>query len=186
MLKAAHARSRLGRMGFLFKARPFAKKWTLDDLLPMAEDELADRDLENGKKMFAVATCYKCHRVAGQGGIVGPDLTPAGHRFSTRDLVETIVDPSKAISDQYAATKFLMIDGTTVIGRVANLSGDQYWIQEDMIDPGNFNRIKVADIEEETPSTVSMMPTGLLDNLTREEILDLVAYMKSTVTVTPE
>ena len=55
-----------------------------------------------------------------------------------------------------------------------------------MIDPGNFNRIKVADIEEETPSTVSMMPTGLLDNLTREEILDLVAYMKSTVTVTPE
>ena len=133
------------------------------------------------RQMFAVATCFKCHRINQQGGIVGPDLTPAGHRFSTRDLLETIVDPNKAISDQYEATMFLMADGTVVTGRVANLTGGQYMVQEDMIKPGDFRRIEVADIEEMRPSKVSMMPTGLLDNLTREEIIDLIAYMKSTI-----
>ncbi len=163
------------------KARPFVKKWTLDDLTPMTDEELSGRDLANGKKMFAVAACYKCHRISGQGGIVGPDLTPAGHRFSTRDLLETIVDPNKSISDQYEATIFQMIDGTVIVGRVANLNGDQYQIQEDMINPGDFTNIKVDDIEAMKPSKVSMMPTGLLDNLTQDDILDLVAYLKSTV-----
>ena len=163
------------------KARDLVKKWTLDELLPMNDEELKGRDLENGKKMFAVGACYKCHRILGQGGIVGPDLTPAGHRFNTKDLLETIVDPSKSVSDQYEATMFQMADGTVITGRVANLNGDMYMIQEDMASPGTFTNINVEDIEAMKPSTVSMMPTGLLDNLTRDEILDLVAYMKSTV-----
>jgi putative heme-binding domain-containing protein len=131
--------------------------------------------------MFAVGACYKCHRITGQGGIVGPDLTPAGHRFSTKDLLETIIDPSKSVSDQYEATMFQMADGTVITGRVANLNGDKYMVQEDMAAPGKFTNIKVDDIDAMKPSTISMMPTGLLDNLTRDEILDLVAYMKSTV-----
>ncbi len=163
------------------KSRPFVKKWTLDGLLPMEDDELKGRDIENGKKIFAVATCYKCHRISGQGGIVGPDLTPAGHRFSTKDLLETIVDPNKEISDQYGATIFMLADGRTITGRVANLNGDQYMVQQDMIDPGNFTKIKVDNIDEMRASKVSMMPGGLFDNLTRDEILDLVAYLKSTV-----
>ncbi len=163
------------------KARPFVKNWSLADLLPITEQQLSDAEPENGRQMFALATCYKCHRINQQGGIVGPDLTPAGHRYSTRDLLETIVDPGKAISDQYEATMFLLTDGTVVTGRVANLTGGQYLVQEDMIQPGNFRRIEVADIEEMRPSKVSMMPTGLLDNLTREEIVDLIAYMKSTI-----
>jgi putative heme-binding domain-containing protein len=162
------------------KSRPFVKKWSLEDLLPMTEDELSGRNLENGKKMFAVAACYKCHRISGQGGIVGPDLTPAGHRFSTADLLETIVDPSKSVSDQYEATIFQLVDGTAVVGRVANLNRDFYQVQEDMINPGKFTRIQVDEIDAMKPSKISMMPTGLLDNLTREEILDLVAYLKST------
>ncbi|MFK7769028.1 MAG: c-type cytochrome [Mariniblastus sp.] len=163
------------------KSRPFVKKWTLDDLLPMKDEELKGRDIENGKKIFAIATCYKCHRISGQGGIVGPDLTPAGHRFSTKDLLETVIDPNKEISDQYSATIFLLENGKTVTGRVANLNGDRYMVQEDMIDPGKFTNVKVDQIDEMRPSKVSMMPSGLFDNLTREEIMDLVAYLKSTV-----
>lgn len=162
------------------KARPIVQQWKLDDLLPMQDDEFVNRDLENGKKLFALASCYKCHRISGQGGIVGPDLTPAGHRFNTKDLLETIVDPNKEISDQYEATIFQMADGKLITGRVANLNGDIYQIQEDMIDPGNFTRIKVSEIEDMKPSKVSMMPAGLLDTLTRDEILDLMAYLKST------
>lgn len=164
------------------KARPFVKNWKLDDLLPLEDSDFTGRDLANGKKMFALGSCYKCHRISGQGGIVGPDLTPAGHRFSTKDLLETMIDPNKEISDQYVATVFQMEDGKTITGRVANLNEKTYWIQQDMIDPGNFLRINVAEIEAMRPSKVSMMPAGLLDNMTKDEILDLMAYLKSTAT----
>ena len=161
------------------KARDVVKKWTMDDLMPIDESAFENRNLENGKNLFALASCYRCHRLEGQGGIVGPDLTPAGHRFSTKDLLETIIDPSKEISDQYEATIFQMIDGEMIVGRVANLNGENYMIQKDMIDPGNFTNIKVKDIEEMKPSKISMMPPGLLDTLTKEDILDLLGYLKS-------
>jgi len=161
------------------KSRPVVKQWKLEDLLPIDESEFENRNLENGQKMFALASCYRCHRLEGQGGIVGPDLTPAGHRFSTKDLLETIVDPSKEISDQYEATIFQMADGEVIVGRVANLNGKSYMIQKDMIDPGNFTNINVDDIEEMKPSKISMMPPGLLDTLTKDDILDLLAYLKT-------
>ena len=161
------------------KARDKVQEWTIDDLMPISDEELKSRDLVNGKKMFGVGSCYKCHRMSGQGGIVGPDLTPAGNRFTTRDLVETLVDPSKSISDQYEATIFAMEDGRTVVGRVVNLAGKQYWIQPDMINPDLIDKINVAEIEEMKPSAVSPMPKGLLDTMTRDDILDLIAWMRS-------
>lgn len=161
-------------------ARPFVKKWSMADLQDLSDEDFAKANLENGKQMFAVAACYKCHRMQGSGGIVGPDVTMAGHRFSTLDLLETIIAPSKAVSDQYEATMFLLVDGTTVVGRVANLNGNQYMVQENLITPGKFTNIKADEIEEMKPSKVSLMPEGLLDTMTRQEIIDLIAYMKST------
>ena len=161
------------------KARDKVKAWTVDDLMPITDEELKSRDLANGKKMFGVGSCYKCHRMSGQGGIVGPDLTAAGNRFTTRDLVETLVDPSKSISDQYEATIFAMKDGRTVTGRVVNLAREQYWVQPDMINPDKMVKIKVADIEESKASSTSPMPNGLLDTMTRDDILDLIAWMRS-------
>ena len=161
------------------QARDKVKEWTVEDIMPISNDELKSRDLANGKKMFGIGSCYKCHRMSGQGGIVGPDLTPAGNRFTTRDLVETLIDPSKAISDQYEDTIFAMEDGRTVSGRVVNLSGKEYWVQPDMINPDLFEKIKIAEIEEMKPSKVSPMPAGLLDTMTRDDILDLIAWMRS-------
>lgn len=165
------------------KARPIVKEWKLGDLIPMQDVDFSKRDLENGKKMFAVATCYKCHRIQGDGGIVGPDLTAAGRRFNTHDLLETIVDPNKAISDQYEASMFQMADGRVITGRVVNLAGDSYRVQPDMAEPNLLVSIRVADIEEMAPSKNSPMPSGLLDSLTKDEILDLLAYMKSTTEI---
>lgn len=161
-------------------ARPLVKQWTLDDFKDMVESNFAKADIENGKKMFSVTACYRCHRIEGSGGFVGPDVTMAGHRFSTIDLLETIIDPNKAISDQYAATKFLLDDGQVVVGRVANLSGKNYMVQENLITPGKFTNVEAEKIEEMKPSQTSMMPSGLLDTLTRQEIIDLIAYMKAT------
>ena len=162
------------------KARAFVKKWKVEDLVPVKDEEWKKRNLARGQELFAVANCYKCHRIQGSGGIVGPDLTAAGRRFNTRDLLETLIDPSKEVSDQYQASIFLMEDGRTITGRVSNLNGKVYMIQTDMIKPNQMLRIPVDQIEDMKPSKVSMMPTGLLDTMTREEILDLLAYMRST------
>ena len=78
-----------------------------------------------------------------------------------------------------------MMDGKTITGRVANLNGNTYKVQENMIDPGKFTNLKASEIDGMRASKVSMMPSGLLDNLTKDEILDLLAYMKSTVKAAP-
>lgn len=110
--------------------RPGAKvvqKWTVADLEPKLAGAESGRSFANGKGWFA-HLCSQCHRVGGEGGSIGPDLTGAGKRFSRRDLVDAIVDPARIVSDQYLH--------------------------------------------------VPRMPAGLLDKMTAEEVLDLVAYLE--------
>lgn len=159
--------------------RAFVKKWTTDELLPMVDAGLTERDFARGKALFGAAQCYKCHIFDNSGGIVGPNLTGVGRRFSNKDLVENIIDPSRVISDQYAATIFSMKDGRLVTGRIANLGGDTISVMTNMLDPGSLTGINRNEIEETTDSKASMMPNGLLDTLSSEEALDLIAYLKS-------
>lgn len=161
------------------KARPVVKKWTVAELATIVESDQGHRDFDNGKQMFALTACYKCHRFAGTGGIVGPDLTTVGRRFNNQNLLEALVEPSKVISDQYQATTFVLESGQTITGRVANLNGKNLMVIDDMFNPGRMKKINVDEIEEKLVSKASMMPSGLLDTLTAEEILDLVAYLKS-------
>lgn len=159
--------------------RPFVKKWTTAELLPILEKGLKERDFATGQRVFGESVCYRCHRFNGTGGIIGPDLTAVSGRFSNQDLLDAIVDPSKVISDQYQATTFYTKRGQVVTGRVANLSGDTIMVMTNMLDPGNFTKINATQIEKTVPSRQSMMPQALLDTFTREEILDLIAYLKS-------
>ena len=118
--------------------------------------------------MFAAGACFKCHRFAGEGGTIGPDLTGAGGRFNAQNLLESIVEPSKVISDQYASTMFALDDGRVVNGRVINLSGKNMMVLTDMTQPSNLTVVNRDTIDEMMPSKASMMPTGLVDTLTKE------------------
>ena len=160
-------------------SRPFVREWQVEDLLPEVQAGLQHRNFENGRNMFVAAACYKCHRFAGQGGIVGPDVTGVGRRFNARTLLESIIEPSKVISDQYEAQIFLLESGQQVSGRVVNLNGKRLMVSENMLDPGNLTTVNRDEIEESFTSKVSMMPKGLINNLTRDDILDLVAYLQS-------
>jgi putative heme-binding domain-containing protein len=159
--------------------RPFVREWTVADLVPAVESRWQGRSLERGRDLFAQALCFRCHRFAGQGGISGPDLTAAGGRFSVHDLLESLIEPSKVVSDQYQATIFVLDNGTTVEGKVINLAGDRMMVLTNMFDPSSLANVSVDRIEESRPSTISMMPQGLLDTLTEEEVADLVAYLIS-------
>jgi putative heme-binding domain-containing protein len=161
-------------------ARAFVKSWTLDELTPIVEAGLKQkRDFDKGRSLFAAANCFACHRFADEGGAAGPDLTAVSGRFSPRDLLESIILPSKVISDQYEAVIVATTDGQVVTGRIMNLHGDTMTINTDMLDPSAQKNINRHTIEETRPSPTSMMPEGLLSTLDREEVVDLIAYLLS-------
>ena len=87
--------------------------------------------------------------------------------------------PSKSVSDQYQAVTIATTDGRVVTGRIVNLNGDNIMVNTDMLDPNLMVNINRNQVEATKPSLVSMMPEGLLNTLTEDEILDLMAYVLS-------
>jgi putative heme-binding domain-containing protein len=164
---------------FETKARPLVKRWTVDELVPAVEKGMTGRDFDRGRQLFGEAKCFVCHRFNNEGGGTGPDLTQVSGRFGVRDLLESIIEPSKVISDQYQAIVVTTTDGQQVVGRIVNLFGDNIQINTDMLDPNKLVGINRNKIESIEPSPVSMMPTGLVDTFNQNEILDLVAYLYS-------
>ena len=161
--------------------RSFVKAWTVDDLVPVVDAGMSKgkRDFDKGRALFGATSCFACHRYADEGGAVGPDLTAVSGRFGTRDLLESIILPSKVISDQYEAVTIATSDGKVVTGRIMNLHNDTITVNTNMLDPNAQVNVNASKIEETRPSLVSMMPEGLLSTLDREEILDLIAYLLS-------
>lgn len=171
----------------ILAARPLVKAWTVNELVPIVERGLTgQRDLERGRRLFGEVACAACHRFRDEGGSVGPDLTGVAGRFNVHDLLTAIVEPSKVISDQYAAIVIRKKNREVVRGRVGNLNGPVVQVVEDMLEPGKFTRIQRADIDSLEHATVSMMPPGLLNSLQPEEVQDLVAFLLSRGTVQPE
>jgi putative heme-binding domain-containing protein len=109
--------------------------------------------------------------------MTGPDLTTAGRRYSPRDLLDQILNPSKEINEQYVPLVITTSDGETIQGIVVNLKGDSIEVNTDVTDPSRRVDVKRAKIESMAPTKISPMPNGLLAQLTKDEILDLVAYV---------
>src|SRR5204862_4935521 len=103
-------------------ARPFVKAWKVADLTDALDTGLkGGRDFDRGRKLFAAGKCFSCHRYDNEGGSNGPDLSGVAGRFSPRDLLESVIDPSKEISDQYGAVEIRTHSGRLVVGRIVNL-----------------------------------------------------------------
>ncbi|GBL25003.1 hypothetical protein EMGBS6_17880 [Opitutia bacterium] len=165
-------------VGAIFAGRT-PKNWTLEELSAAASTGMKGRDFENGRKIFGAAACFACHRYGNAGGMNGPDLTGAGGRYSPHDLLDQIINPSKEINEQFAPVVVTKQDGTTVTGVIVNLNGDTVQINTDLSDPDQrvgFDRKQVKSIEV---SKVSPMPPMLLSMLTKDEVLDLLAFVLS-------
>lgn len=178
LAKKPERKSALENLGKIFEGRP-TTKWTLEELSAAARDGLVKRDFRRGQKMFAAAACYACHRFGNQGGMTGPDLTSAGRRYSPHDLLDQVVNPSKVINDQFSAVTVVTDAGLVHTGVVVNLNGDRITLNTDLTDPNKRVNINRNEIDEITISRTSPMPEGLLNRMTKDEILDLVAYVIS-------
>ena len=139
--------------------------------------EFAEPDLSRGRQLFAATGCYACHRIAGQGGAVGPDLTGLGARFDVEELLRSILEPSATLSDQYQRVNIFLVGGDVVSGRIVNLNGSQFHVSTDMLRPDDITFVDRRKVQSVQPSEVSPMPEALVDLLTRDEILDLVAWL---------
>ena len=153
------------------------KTWKMDIALKAVQNDSTNRDFEQGKMMFSANLCNDCHGMRGEGGAVGPDLTQLGTRFSSRDMLEAIIEPSKVISDQYAATTFFLKNGTSVMGRLTNEDKDKYFISQNPFAPQTLREIFKKDVERSRPSEVSIMYSGMINRLNAEELKDLMAYL---------
>jgi putative heme-binding domain-containing protein len=163
---------------FTFEARTFVKNWTMKEMSPWVPSGVpGKRDFKNGRQMFGAGSCYACHRIGGEGGAVGPDLTSVGGKFGAYDLLESIVDPGKEISDQYGSSVFSLSDGSQLNGRIMNMRNNEYWVNTDMMQPSAVTKVKAENLTSIEPSAISMMPPGLLNTMDREDILDLMAYL---------
>ena len=129
--------------------------------------------------MVSATRCIVCHRVGKRGGTSGPDLTSLARRFSPRDILVSILDPSKVVSEKYRNEAFELKDGRVIVGRV--LTGDyrlpSLHVVPDLLAPEKMVTFLKTDIENNSPVANSPMPTDLLNTLSKEEILDLLAYL---------
>jgi putative membrane-bound dehydrogenase-like protein len=162
----------------------------------MAENELPIGSGSDGKKIHNVQTvlalqgnasrggelfqnhkeaaCARCHRVTGEGSLVGPDLASVGMKYGDKELLYHIQFPSGAINYNFVAHTFLLNDGRVLNGLVIDRSGGQIKLG---IATGQHITIAADEIEEERPQSVSLMPAGLVANFTEQQLADLVEYL---------
>ena len=158
--------------------RELVRKWSTDDLQPHLDQVSKGRDFSRGKQIFNDAQCIACHRYGDQGGSIGPDLTAVATRFKRQDMLEASTEPSKVLSEQYMNTVIATNDGRVISGRIATETDDQIVVRPQPLEPDTVT-IKKSEIESRKLSVISPMPDGLLNNFTKEEILDLLAYLES-------
>lgn len=161
------------------KERKFVKEWAVADVEPALESVARGRNFESGKAAFNDAQCTACHRFGNEGGSVGPELTGAGSKYSRRDLLESMIEPSKVISDQFQNSNIWKKDGDDVSGRIIDENKERIIVLPNMLAPEVTVEVPISEIARREPSKVSAMPTGLLNQLTQEEILDLLAYIET-------
>ncbi len=160
------------------KPRPVFKEWKFDEILSQLDKVDRGRNYEKGKQSYAAAQCLKCHRFGESGGGVGPDLTAVASRYGRREILEAVMEPSKVISEQYHNEVFNLSSGKQVVGRVVDETPETISVQPNPLEPTRVT-FKKSEIDERMASKVSPMPDKLVDVLTADEILDLIAYMES-------
>ncbi|MFO0930045.1 MAG: PVC-type heme-binding CxxCH protein [Gemmataceae bacterium] len=155
------------------------KEWKFEELAPLAKD-LSGRSFSTGRQMFTVGTCVGCHKFGGQGQEFGPDLTKIEPKWTPVDVLQHIIDPSLKIDDKYRVYTFQLDTGKTLTGMILEETKDEVKVIDNpLLATARPIAIKKESIDQRVKSPSSLMPKGLLDKLTREEILDLLAYVVS-------
>jgi putative heme-binding domain-containing protein len=140
----------------------------------LAPGDLPTADPDRGRNLFG-RMCGQCHKLYGEGGDIGPDLT-GSDRANPDYILENVLDPSATVGKDFTLTTVATVDGRLIAGIIREQSPAGLVIQT------ASERITVPreDVETIKPSNISMMPEGQLDPLTPQEIRDLFAYLATS------
>ena len=152
------------------------QSWAYDQLLAFLEVDGRKGSLEQGRKVFEKGSCAKCHRFEQNGGGLGPDLTTLSSRFKRKEILESIIYPSRVIADQYKSVLVTTTTGRAIHGMKAPDDEDSLVL---ILSDASTLKIPKADVEEIAASKQSNMPDGLLAPFSLKEIADLFALLES-------
>lgn len=135
-------------------------------------------DAARGEILFrrAELSCLRCHAIGGSGGHVGPDLAGLGGSAQPGYILESLLEPSAKIKDGYQTFSVVLDDGTIVSGIAGPKAAGVLPLREAQ---GTLLTIPLTSIEETSPSTVSLMPQGLVRSLRRQDMLDLLKFLSA-------
>lgn len=136
-------------------------------------------DAEAGRQLFAneqLTKCSVCHKVQGQGGDAGPDLSYIGGKFDRPHLIESLLEPSRQIVEGYRTTTLRLTDGTVQSGVIREPSAEKLSLFDAS---GRQHTIARAAIEDQQDSPLSLMPSNLYNTLSLTQFTDLIAYLQT-------
>ena len=140
----------------------------------LTDGAVSRADVQNGRTLF-LQTCGPCHRMYGEGGTLGPDIT-GSNRGNLDYLLFNVLDPNAEVQDAYKMVVITTRDGRTFTGNIVSETERQVMLRvvgQDSV------AINTADIQSREVTAVSMMPPGLFDALTDSEVIDLVGYLRT-------
>jgi putative heme-binding domain-containing protein len=147
----------------------------MEDLVPLLDRRGPGGSADRGRKVFRDTGCIQCHRIEGEGGTVGPDMNGIARRMAPKELLESIVEPSRVIAEAYAGVRVATHDGTLHSGHIER-EDDRVLVLRPA-PSAEAVTIPKAEIAERRRSDQSNMPAGMLNVLREEQILDLMAYL---------
>ncbi len=159
-----------GRIRAAQEARVHAQSTRLETYLPLLGRSVSDR----GRNVFEKAGCANCHRVDSPGERAGPDLSRIGGIRSGRDLLESIVWPSASFAQGYETLRAKLADGEALTGVRVKTEGGPLRLRD-----ASGREIHLPPETPLEPSPISLMPEGLLNGLSEDEVADLLAYLQS-------
>ncbi|MCB9919821.1 MAG: DUF1080 domain-containing protein [Planctomycetes bacterium] len=163
------------------------RTWTVDTAMSELEPVIAagtlrEASYRDGRNLYWSVGCARCHHYDGEGGGVGPDLSSAGTKYSVRELLESMIEPDKVIADQYVAQRIRLRSGTVVLGQIATGSqGDKEKPDHVTVWPASADsqpvEIARSEIESIEAAETSPMPPSLLDSMSKDELVQLLAFL---------
>ena len=136
----------------------------------------AKGDAAKGKGLFKAQACSSCHTDADGQSLKGPHLVDIGKRYSPAELAESILKPSAKIAQGFETYLFELTDGRQFVGFAVSESAKSVLVRDAS---GLQRELKLSQIESRKIQKQSMMPDGIVNNLTPDDLADLIAYLQS-------
>jgi putative heme-binding domain-containing protein len=161
-------------------ASPKITEWKTEDLSAGLSKLDSGRNIAGGKDSFTKLACASCHKLGAEGVNYGPDLTDVFLRYQNRPLevLRQIIEPSLVVSNRYRGFDFELKNSDELSGMIVKEEGELLTVQTGPA-ASLIQTLKKADIKTQKPQKSSLMPQGLLNSLSEDEILDLLAFIKA-------